>query len=169
IADLVVVRTDSKHLAVGGTVVAHCADVLTIQHRRQGAYKLCLASDCEVVLVSEVIGLSGLCAAFNSGNAPGKHKHNVLSECGQLLLLAAAKTFSQAHQEEQRADAPGDSEHGEEGAQIVRPEGRERLADNGAQHAHKGMTENHAPTPPGRSVGAPGERSGEGSQSRPTI
>jgi len=43
---------------------------------------------------------------------------------GKLPVLAAAKSLAEAHQHQQRAHTPGDSEHGEEGAQLVGPMAR---------------------------------------------
>ena len=38
----------------------------------------------------------------------------------------------------------------------MRPQGGQRLPDDIEEHAHVDLSQNLAPTPPGRSVGAPG-------------
>ena len=44
-------------------------------------------------------------------------------------VLAGAEAFAEAHQHQQRADPPGDAEHGEEAAQLVGHDGAEDLAE----------------------------------------
>src|SRR5258708_39127126 len=48
--------------------------------------------------------------------APGKDKHDVLTELGQLALVARAETFAHAHQQQQRPYSPRDAKHCEERA-----------------------------------------------------
>ena len=121
VANLVVIGGHAEDLAVGRAVVADGADVFTIQHWRQSADELRLLANGGIIGIGKVISLPGLCAALDCRDASGKHEHYVLSQGPELSFLAAAETFSQTYQKQQRAYAPGDSEHGEEGAQLVRP------------------------------------------------
>ena len=55
---------------------------------------------------------------------------------GQILLLAGAEALAQANQQQQRTHSPGDAEHGEKGAQLVRPQGAQHFREHveGASH-----------------------------------
>src|SRR5262249_52393365 len=83
-----------------------------------------------------MVSLARLQAASDGGDPAGECEHNVLAEVGEILLLPAAESFSQPHQEQQRSDAPCDPEHGQEGAQLVRPQGRQRLPDRVDHDSH---------------------------------
>ena len=52
-------------------------------------------------------------------------------------MLAGAETFAEPHQHQQRADAPGDAEHGEERAQLVGRDGAEDLAEDVREALHE--------------------------------
>ena len=45
-------------------------------------------------------------------------------------MLAGTKALTEAYQHQQRADAPGDAEHGQERAQFVGRDGAEDLAED---------------------------------------
>src|ERR1035438_981853 len=155
VANLVVVGGHAENLAVGRSVVADCADVFSIQYGRQRAHELSLVANRQVIFIGEVIGLPGQRTAFDGRNPPRKHKHDVLSEGSELLFLAAAEPFSQAHQEQQGA-------HSQAIPNMVRNE-RSLCAhrvDSDCRTISRsiriGLWQNHAPTPPGRGAGAPG-------------
>src|SRR5258708_33079793 len=97
VTDLVVVGSHAKNLPVGRSVVADGADVLAIQDRRQSSHKLGVVADRQIVLVRKVVSLAGLRAAFDRGNAPREHEHDILPEVGQLSFLATAEALSQAY------------------------------------------------------------------------
>ena len=136
IADLVVLGSDAEDLAVGGTVIADRANVFAIEHGRNVLMRARLAANGEVILISEMVGAAGLRAAFDRRDASGEGKHDVLAEILQLLRLPAAEAFAQTDQQEQRSDAPGDAEHGEKRAQLMGPEGGQRLANDFDEHPH---------------------------------
>ena len=137
IANPVVVRGNSEDLSIGGSIIANRAYVFAVENRRQCADKFGLGPHRQVVSVCEIVCLPGLSAARDCRDAPGKHEHDVLSERGKLLFLAAAESFSQAHQQQKRAHPPGNSEHGEERAQLMRPQSGQRLPDNVEEHSHE--------------------------------
>ena len=91
----------------------------------------------QVVAVSEVIGLSGLQAARNRGNAPREDEHDVLAEGREFACLPAAEAFAQADQKKQRAHTPGDAEHGQKRAQLVRPQRGQRLPHDVEEGSHR--------------------------------
>ncbi len=69
--------------------------------------------------------------------APGEDDHQVATEILRDFCLADAQTFSGGDHQHDRDDAPGDSEHGERCAQLVRPERLENVADEVAQNHEK--------------------------------
>src|SRR3984885_5602843 len=149
IADLAVLGNDAEDLPVGGSIVAHGADVLALQHGGNGAQKFGLIADREVVAISQVVGLSRLVASGNRRDASRKSKHNVLTQFGQALVLPATEAFSQANQQKQRTHSPGNSEQCQEGAQLMRPQSGERLPDDVEEHSHRNRY-----MPPGLGRGA---------------
>jgi len=66
----------------------------------------------------------------------GPDEHHVLAEAVELLAVAGAEAFPQADQQEQGTDSPGDSEHGQKRAQLVRPQGTKGLAEDVEDQAH---------------------------------
>ena len=155
VANLVVVGGHAEDLAVGGAVVADGANVFAIQHRRQCAHELRLIANRQIVFVGEVISLSGLRAALDGRNASGKHKHNVLSEGGELPFLAAAEAFSQAHQQAAANPRPTRCRTWSGTSAACAPRAWTATAGR-CREAFACELVNNAPTPPGRSVGAPG-------------
>src|SRR5581483_3461447 len=136
ISNLVVGRRDSEDLAVGAPKFTDRANVFTVQNWRHGAQELGLIADRNVVVVVEVVFLSGLEAAFDRGNPTRKGEHDVLAQFSQILLLAAAETFAEPDQQEQRAYAPRNAEHGQKRAQLVRPKRSQGLADDVGKRSH---------------------------------
>ena len=136
IADLVVLGRNAEDLSVGGTIIADGANVLAVEYRGKILERASLAADGEVILISEMVSAAGLSAAFDGGDAAGEGEHDVLAEILQLLRLPAAEALAQPDQQEQRSDAPGNAEHGEERAELVGPEGGQRLANDFDEHPH---------------------------------
>src|SRR5581483_619557 len=137
IADLGVSGRNPENLAVGAAEPADRANVFAVQHRRNRAQELGFAANGDIIVVTEVIFLARLQAAFNRGNPAGKGEHDVLAELGQVLLLSAAKALAQSNQQQKRADAPGDPKHGQERAQLVRPQRGQGLPDDIGERSHK--------------------------------
>ena len=117
--------------------VEHGADVVALEHGRNGAQKPGLVANCEVITVGQVVGLTRLIAAGHGRNAAGKNEHNILAKLGEVLILAAAKALPEAHKQQQRPNAPGNAEHGQKRAQLVRPQCGERLPNDVDEHSHR--------------------------------
>src|SRR5579872_1265686 len=130
VANLAVIGSYAEDLSVGRTVIADRANIVSFQHGRHGAQKMRLIANREVVTVIKIIGLAGLIAAFDRGNAAGEDEHNVLAKFGHIFLLAAAEAFAETNQQKQRADAPCNAKHGEKRTQLVRPQRGQRLPDD---------------------------------------
>src|ERR1022692_2897965 len=93
-------------------------------------------ADVEVILISEPVLAGGVHAARNGRSAAGEEHHDVFAEIREVALVAGAEALAEADQQEERADTPGDAEHGEERTQLVRPEGAENLRENVEHHLH---------------------------------
>ncbi len=124
-ADVGVDRRHTEDLSVGTVVFADSADVFAIQNWGDALYQVRLVLDVEVVLISQLVGKHRLQAAFDGRYAAAEDKHDVLPDAGELFVLAGAKALAKSNQKQQRADSPRDSEHGEERAQFMRPQGAE--------------------------------------------
>ena len=72
--------------------------------------------DVMVVLVGQVVVVAGGHVAGNGRSPSGKDEHDVFAQRIQLTAVAGAETFAQSHQQQQRSHAPGNTEHGQEGA-----------------------------------------------------
>ncbi len=57
-----------------------------------------------------------------------------MPEIPGLIFLPFAQAFTSRHHQNNRNNAPGDPEHGEEGAQFVGPEGAEHIANEIAEN-----------------------------------
>src|SRR5262249_22187130 len=66
-------------------------------------------------------------------------EHDVLAELIELLLIPRAESLAQPHQQQQRPDPPGDSEHGQERAQLVSPQRAQGLCEDLKNKPH-GLT-----------------------------
>src|SRR6185295_7284321 len=96
--------------------VTHRPNVLAVDHRRHEAQSVGLITDREVIFVGEVISLTGLQVPRHRRNSSRKDEHDVLAEGREVPYLAAAETLSQTHQQQQGADTPGNTEHGQKRA-----------------------------------------------------
>src|SRR6266700_4322521 len=95
-----------------------------------------LVMNGEVISISGIPGAAGALAACDGRNAPWENEENVGTELFQVLFLPAAKALAESHQKQQRTHSPGDAKHGEKRAQLVRPQGGQRLADNIEEELH---------------------------------
>src|ERR1035441_2057075 len=100
-------------------------------------------ADVEVILISEPVLAGGVHAARNGRSAAGEEHHDVFAEIREVALVAGAEALAEADQQEERADSPGNAEHGEERTQLVRPEGAENLRENVEHHLHGVITREH--------------------------
>ena len=60
---------------------------------------------------------------------PIEEDHQILGKGLLLPLLADAQTFTGRHHQSDGNDPPGDAEHGQEGAQLVCPQGAESVEE----------------------------------------
>ncbi len=95
--------------------------------------------DVGEVAIGEEVFLAGGVLSGDLGGGAGEDEADVLADLGELALIAGAEAFAEADEQEQRAHAPGDAEHGEEGAQLVRPERAEGLSQKVAQNLHRDL------------------------------
>jgi len=51
-----------------------------------------------------------------------KNDHHIFAQGTRLIFLTLSQTFAGCHHEDNRNDPPSDAEHGEECAQLVRPQ-----------------------------------------------
>ena len=104
--------------------------IVAVDDRRHPAYIRALGHHVAIILIGQVILLHAGKAAIEHGRAAPEDEHHVLTQRGQLLLVAAAKAFSHPNQEQQRPDAPRNAEHGEERTQLMRPQGAHGLPED---------------------------------------
>src|SRR5438093_1089947 len=68
-----------------------------------------------------------------------KDNHEVLAKLASNFGLAYAQTFTCCHHQHDGNDAPGNTEHGEGGAQLVCPDGAEYIDDQVAEDHASGF------------------------------
>jgi hypothetical protein len=81
------------------------------------------------IFVAPANRASGALAAGLQAGFRMEDDHDILAESFGDLRLSHAQAFAGCDHEHDRYDAPGDAEHGQECAQLVRPEGPEHIAD----------------------------------------
>jgi hypothetical protein len=116
---------------VAGSIVplAHLVEVGPRQLIRDGA-NLGQAPDGGLIAQGQLVRAHAGVLVGQCRNGAIEDQNNIIAELRQLLVLAAAKSFAQPHEHQQRADAPGDAKHGEKAAQLVRHDGAEDLAES---------------------------------------
>lgn len=70
---------------------------------------------------------AGVSSACLQTGAPMEDDHYIFAQVARLILLAFAQAFAGGHHEHNGDDAPGDPEHGEEGAKLMRPESSQHV------------------------------------------
>ena len=120
---LAVDRRYARDLAVGAGVIADRADVVARNQRRNIDRELRFTLDGKVIVIGEIEPPHRVETAFDRRRAPAEKEDDVLAESLQLLAIAIAEALAHSRQQQQRTYAPGDSKHGQEGAQLVRPQG----------------------------------------------
>src|SRR5207244_9181405 len=73
----------------------------------------------------ETAGTSATC--LHAGTA-GENDHHVFAKRFLIFLDAVAETFARSHHDSDGDNSPGDAEHGEERAALLRPERHQRIA-----------------------------------------
>jgi hypothetical protein len=137
VTDLVEVGRDADDLAAGLVEIADRANVVARNCRRGCADAATFAQNVLVVSLGQVVLVQGREAALHHGSATGPYKHHVLAERIELLAIAGTKPFTDADQQEQGTDAPGNAEHGQERAQLVGPKRAKRLPENVENMPHR--------------------------------
>src|SRR5215471_9489505 len=99
IANLVISRGNAEHLPAGAAKFTDRANVVALDHRRDGTDELGMTTNRGIVLIGELIGLARLETSRHGGDSAGKSEHDVLTELGQVLVLSAAEAFPQADQQ----------------------------------------------------------------------
>ena len=78
----------------------------------------------------ELVGDHALVLIREGGDGAAPHHDDIGAEFGEAALLAGAKAFAEADEQEERGDSPGDAEHGEERPELVGPDGLEDLHED---------------------------------------
>src|SRR5215467_6561864 len=94
IANLVIGRGNAEHLPAGAAKFTDRANIVALDHRRDGTDELGMITDRGVVVVGELIGLARLETSHHGGDSARKSEHDVLTELGQVFVLSAAEAFS---------------------------------------------------------------------------
>ena len=98
------------------------------------------AADGGLVAERELIGAHAGVLIGERGDGAIHDHDDVVAELRQLLVLAFAEALAEAHEDEQGADPPGDTEHGEKAAQLVGHDGAEDLPESVRKTAHDDKT-----------------------------
>ncbi len=139
VADDGVVGFASGEMAGGVAPLAHFVEVGAGELGGDGA-DLRQAADGSLVAERELVGThAGVLVGQRGDGAVEDHDH-IGAELSQLLVLAFAEAFAQAHEHKQREDTPGDAEHGEKAAQLVGHDGAEDLPERVRKAAHDNKT-----------------------------
>src|ERR1019366_2601802 len=141
--DSSVLRFGASEQATGAGKLADGMHVAGDEDGTDGANVRRFLADVEVILISEPVLAGGVHAARNGRSAAGEEHHDVFAEIREVALVAGAEALAEADQQEERADSPGNAEHGEERTQLVRPEGAENLRENVEHHLHGVITREH--------------------------
>ncbi len=72
-------------------------------------------------------------AGLHAG-ASVKNDQNILAQVAGLVFLAYAQAFARRHHQNDGDDSPGNSEHGQERAQLVGPERTQHIANQIAKN-----------------------------------
>ena len=94
----------------------------------------------EIVLVGKQIGSRRSHVAFDRGGSPREKEHDVLAEFRQLPFVPRPEPLPHTNQQQKRADSPGNAEHGQERAQLVRPQIAKDLGEDVGDTTHKRKT-----------------------------
>ena len=105
-------RGYAKQLAAAVEELADCPNVATGKHRHSDFDMGRLAHDVVIVILGQVVLAKSGETAVQGGGASRPDEHYVFAQVAELFFVAGAETFSQAHQQQQRAHAPCNSEHG---------------------------------------------------------
>ena len=117
--------------------MAHLVEIVALQfdgdraQLRQAAQRVLVAQGQPVRAHSGVL-------VGDRGDGAVPHHDDVVAEGGERAVLAGAESLAESHQHQQRANPPGDAEHGEKAAQLVGRDGAEDLAEDVCEGLHRG-------------------------------
>src|SRR5208283_211923 len=114
ITNSVVLGFGSRELSAGAGELADRVHVVGGKNGSDGLDVRRFLADVEVILVGEPVVACRVHAALEGRSATWVEHHDVFAVLGKIALVAASKALAQADQQQQRADSPGDAEHGEE-------------------------------------------------------
>jgi hypothetical protein len=139
VTDLVEIRIGAQDFAAAS---GEFADLVQIVAGDDGAGIADEAgvSDVAVILIGEQVGAGRIHVALDGGSAAREQEHDVFAELGQFALIAGAEALAYPNQEQQRSHAPGNAEHGEERAQLVRPQVADDLREDVEYGSHDQLT-----------------------------
>ena len=85
-------------------------------------------SDLNVIVFQPTNETAGTRATGLHAGAAGENDHDVFAKRFLIFLDTGAEAFARCDHDGDRDDAPGDAEHGEERAALLRPESHQRIA-----------------------------------------
>src|ERR1051326_3023618 len=122
--------------AAGLVEVADGADVAAPNHPGGRRHARTVAHNVLVVTEGKVILPQRGETTLHHRSTARPDKHYIFTDGGELLTVAGPESLSNSDQQEQGTNTPGDSEHGQERAQFVRPESGQSLAEDIEEQAH---------------------------------
>src|ERR1051326_2763032 len=136
VANLVEDRFGAAHPSVSVGKIALRFDVAAPNHRRDIQHISGFALDVLIIFVGEHVAPHALALPFHRRYVPAPEKDHILADVGHVLLLSAAEALAHADQKQQRPHTPGNTKHGEEGAQLMRPQRAQHLTKDVEDHSH---------------------------------
>ncbi len=79
------------------------------------------------IAVVPVNGPPGVGSAGLQAGAAVKNNHHILAQVAGLRFLPLLESLASRNHQDDRHDAPSDAEHGQKGAQLVRPQGSQNV------------------------------------------
>jgi hypothetical protein len=81
----------------------------------------CCIANVQAVLIGQELAKGRAQATVYHWGAPRKDEYDVLSKLRHFSLFSRAKPFAEPNQQQQRPNAPSDTKHTKERAQLVFP------------------------------------------------
>ena len=121
-----------------GRSVAPLTDLVEIGAGKLGrdVFNFRQAANGVLVAQGQLIGAHAGVLVGQGGDGAVHDHDDVMTELRKLLTLAFAEAFAKAHKDEQRANSPCNSKHGEEAAQLVSHDGAENLPESVREAVH---------------------------------
>jgi hypothetical protein len=122
------VGLDAPDLAGGIGEGADGVEVAAVKRGGDGA-ELGEAPQVGLVAKGELIGAHAGVLIGDGGDGAIPHHDDIVAEGGKIAMLPGAESLAQTYKHKQRADSPGNAEHGQEGPQLVGHHGAEDLTE----------------------------------------